>query len=72
MENPIRKAWEREMQTLKKTFGFVPPEAEEDSPMEWDEAMEKPLIIPIILEQGGEIEIKINHEKRESLHKVKY
>jgi len=34
--------------------------------------MKEPLIIPIELEQGGEMEIKINHEKRDSLHKVEY
>lgn len=72
MKNPVREAWEREMQALKKAFGFVPPEAKEDGPMEWDEAMEKPLIIPIKLEQGGEIEIKINHENHDAQHKVEY
>lgn len=72
MTNPVREAWEREMEALKQSFGFVPPEAKEDGPMEWNEAMKKPLLVPIELEMGGEIEIKINHESHDALHKVEY
>lgn len=64
MNNPIRKAWEREMELLKKIFGSVPSEAEEDGPMEWDEAMEKPMVVPVKLDKGGKMEIKINHDRR--------
>lgn len=58
--NPIKQAFRREMQELRNYFGEVPDEAE---PMEWEEAMERPLLVPIELDVGGEIEIKINHDK---------
>lgn len=56
--NLLKEQFKREMQHLKDVFGCIPEEAE---PMEWDEAMERRLIIPIELDAGGEMEIKINH-----------
>lgn len=60
------------MQALKEGLGFVPPNVKKDGAMEWNEAMKKPLLVPIELEMGGEIEIKINHESHDALHKVEY
>lgn len=59
--NPIERAFEREMERIRETFGTTPDDAE---PMEWEEAMSKPLELPIQLSAGGHIHIKINHDER--------
>lgn len=45
---------------LKELFGWSDDHAEYR--LTWEEAMERPLIYHVDLEQGGEIRIKINHE----------
>ena len=62
----LREEFERELEVIKKIFPDDPEQvevAERVGPMTWNEAMNEAVTIPIRLEAGGIIEMKINHRK---------
>lgn len=62
----LEEKFEKELQILRDFLPTEPDElekAEEDGPMSWEKAMERPLLYGIELDVGGDIEIKINHNQ---------
>lgn len=68
--NPVKEEFEHMIQQLEDFVGSSPEleKAKDEGPMEWEEAMSKPLILPIRLENGGKIEMVINGATKECCH----
>lgn len=72
IRNPVEEAFERELAKIRQFFGKGEEydRIKERGPMPWETAMERPLIVPIELDSGGEMEIRINHEGNREMESV--
>lgn len=64
----LQEQFETQMERISSLYPEITEsdefeQAQEDGAMSWEEAMSEPLYYNVDLEIGGELEIKINHDK---------